>query len=80
VGGVLPNSKKEKIRISREIPGGNHTTEILVDLAAPDRSHGEDFPLQAGDIVQVAPKSGFQTVLKQWIIPSAIGLPSRVVP
>lgn len=78
VGGLLPNTKKDKIRISREVPGSNRTTEILIDLASADKSKGEDFPLQPGDVVQVAAKGWFQTSWKQMILSG--GLPYHVIP
>jgi polysaccharide export outer membrane protein len=64
VGGTLPNSQKEKIRVTRQLPGKNETTEFLVDLKASDKSQGENFLLQGGDIVEVSGKTGFGTVLK----------------
>jgi polysaccharide biosynthesis/export protein len=82
VGGTLYNSKKDKIRITREVSGSSLTTEILVDLHAIDKSKGEDFLLQAGDVVEVATKGGFQAILRQLagsIVPTVTGMPVRVV-
>lgn len=80
VGGILPNSKKDKIRITREIPGSTATAEIFVDLAAVDKSKGENFLLQGGDIVEVGTKGGFLRALGKSVIPTLTGLPIRVIP
>jgi polysaccharide export outer membrane protein len=83
VGGTLPNSKKDKIRVTRQLPGQATTTEFLVDLKAPDKSQGENFLLQGGDIVEVSTKSGFQSVLKNLansVIPMISRAPITVIP
>jgi protein involved in polysaccharide export with SLBB domain len=83
VGGTLPNSKKERIRITRQINGSSPTTEILVDLKSTDKTQGEDFQLQGGDIVEVSTKSGLQGILKGLVtafVPMASRLPIQVVP
>jgi len=82
VGGPLAYTNKDKIRIIRESPGSTATTEILIDLKDVDKSKGQDFLLQAGDIVEVSIKGGFSAVLRQLtnsIVPMAVGLPTRVV-
>ena len=43
VGGTLPDSQKDKIRIKRQIAGSSGTTELLVDLKAIDKSKGDRF-------------------------------------
>ena len=81
VGGTLPNSKKDKIRITRPIPGSISTTEFLVDLKASDKKQGEGFLLMSGDIVEVSTKTGLQTILKNLatsVVPMASSL--RIVP
>jgi protein involved in polysaccharide export with SLBB domain len=83
VGGTLPNSKKDKIRVTRQLPGQPGTTEFLVDLKAPDKSQGENFLLQGGDIVEVSTKSGLQTVLKNLannVVPMISRAPIPVIP
>ncbi len=83
VGGVLPKTKKDKIRITRQIPGSAATTEFLVDLKAPDRSKGDEFLLQGGDIVEVSTKTGLQAILENLantLIPTIANLPYRVIP
>ena len=83
VGGVLPNSQKEKIRITRRLPEGTSTTELLVDLKDKDKSKGADFLLQGGDIVEVSTKTGLQAILSglaKTMIQSPTTLPLRVIP
>lgn len=83
VGGVLPNSRKEKIRITRRVAGSTSTTELVVDLKDQDKSKGADFPLQGGDIVEVSTKTGLQAILAglaKTIIPTAASFPVRLVP
>jgi polysaccharide export outer membrane protein len=80
VGGTLPNSKKDKIRVISEIAGTSRTSEIMLDLKAVDKTQGEDFVLHPGDIVEVAPKGGFQAVFKQVLLPAMVNLPLRTIP
>jgi polysaccharide biosynthesis/export protein len=82
-GGILPKTKKDKIRIIRQIPGSASTKEFLVDLKAPDRSKGEEFLLQGGDIVEVSTKTGLQAILANMansVVPNMTGLAVRVIP
>jgi protein involved in polysaccharide export with SLBB domain len=82
VGGILPDGKKDKIRIRRQIPGSATTNDIFVDIKARDKSQGEDFLLQGGDIVEVSGKTGFQAALSSFtksLLPMVVGLPTRVI-
>jgi len=82
VGGILPDGNKNKIRIRRQIPGSAANTEIFVDIKARDKSQGEDFLLQGGDIVEVGGKTGFQAALSSFtktLMHMVIGLPTRVI-
>lgn len=83
VGGVLKGSKRDKIRITRQIPGSTATTEFLVDLKAKDKSNGENFLLQGGDIVEVSAQTGLQAILTSMasnVVPNMMNLPYRVIP
>lgn len=60
-GGVLPSTKRSKIRIVRSWPDGNR--EIFVDLERINKSEEPDLTLVAGDIVEV-PTSIGKLVLK----------------
>lgn len=83
VGGTLPNSKLDKIRITRQIPGSSTaTTELLVDLKDKDKSKGEGFLLQGGDVVEVSTNTGltgFLHFLYKTAVPLASSLPLRVI-
>jgi polysaccharide export outer membrane protein len=82
VGGTLPDSKRDKVRIVRQAPGSAAKTEIFVDLKAIDKHQAEDVELLANDIVEVQTNSG-KRLLKSFIgaiIPNVAQLPVRVVP
>jgi polysaccharide export outer membrane protein len=83
VGGTLPNSKKDKIRITRQIPGSVATTEFLVDMKASDKTKGEDFLLKGGDIVEVSTNTGLKTILSKLgtsFMSMGSNLPYRIIP
>lgn len=82
VGGTLPDTKRDKIRIVRQAPGSTAKTEIFVDLKAIDRRQAQDIELIANDIVDVPTNSG-KRLLKSFlgaVVPSVGQLPVRVVP
>ena len=82
VGGTLPDSKKDKVRIVRQAPGSTAKTEIFVDLKAIDKRQAEDVELIANDIVEVQTNSG-KRLLKSFlgaVVPSVGQLPVRVIP
>ncbi|HEY0546089.1 MAG TPA: polysaccharide biosynthesis/export family protein [Pyrinomonadaceae bacterium] len=81
-GGVMPDTKKDKVRIVRQKPGTIEKTEIFVDLRAVDKHQAEDVVLLAGDIVDV-PESSGKKLLKSFlgaVVPSVGQLPIRVIP
>jgi polysaccharide export outer membrane protein len=81
-GGTAPSTKKDKIRIIRQLPGGTTKQEILVDLSAIEKRKAEDVDLKANDIVNV-PSSGAKTLLRSLmgaIVPTVSQLPVRVIP
>ncbi len=81
-GGVMPDTKKDRVRIVRQTPGTTAKTEIYVDLKAIDKRQAEDVVLLAGDIVDVPVSSGKQ-LLKSFlgaVVPSVAQLPIRVIP
>jgi polysaccharide export outer membrane protein len=55
-GGVLPSTKRSKIRIIRVQPAGN--TELFVDLEKVNRREQPDLLLEAADIVEVPTSIG----------------------
>jgi polysaccharide export outer membrane protein len=81
-GGLMPDTKKEKIRVTRQGTGGSAQTEMLVDLNAIEKKQAQDVVLISGDIVEVPVSEGkrmLKTLLGS-VIPSVGQLPLRVVP
>jgi polysaccharide export outer membrane protein len=81
-GGLLPDTKKEKLRIIRVDADGGNRREIPVDWAAIDKGKAEDIALLPNDIVDV-PVAGGKRLLKAIIgsgATSAGQLPIRVIP
>jgi polysaccharide export outer membrane protein len=81
-GGVLRDSKTDRIRIVRRQPGSAAMSEILVDLNAITRKKAEDIALQPNDIVQV-PESTGKSLMRSLlgvVAPSVGQLPVRVIP
>lgn len=79
-GGLLPDTKKDQIRITRQHQGSNRQ-EIVVDLKAVASRKARDIELQANDIVEV-PTAGGKRFLRRLIgdvVPSAARLPLYVV-
>ncbi len=80
-GGVMPDTKSDKVRIIRQIPGSTSKTEIFVDLKGIDKRRAEDVVLQANDIVDV-PMSGGKRFLRSIvsaIAPAISNAPVRVI-
>lgn len=81
-GGVLRDTKSDKIRIVRQEPGSTTKQEIYVDLKAIEKKKSEDISLQANDIVDV-PESGTKSFLRSLlgtVAPAVSQLPVRVIP
>jgi polysaccharide export outer membrane protein len=81
-GGKMPDTKSDRVRVIRQLPGSTTKTEIYVDLNAIDKRKAEDIVLQPNDIVDVPTASG-KRLLKSFIgaiVPSVAQLPVRVVP
>lgn len=80
-GGLLPDSKKERVRIIRQMPGGKK--EIYVDLLAIDKQRAEDVTLAANDIVDVPSSNTTSKKILRGVLssffPSLGQLPVRVV-
>ena len=80
-GGTAPSTKKDKVRIIRQLPGKGKQ-EIPVDLKAIEKNKAEDVALLANDIVDV-PISGTKSILRSLlgtVVPSIGQLPVRVIP
>lgn len=81
VGGMMPDTKKEKVRIIRQEAGGAGSREIFVDLKAIDKHQAEDVALMPNDIIDV-PVSGGKRILRSLVgavVPSVGQLPVRVI-
>ena len=81
VGGTMPDTKKEKVRIIRQETGGQGSREIFVDLKAIDKHQAEDIALLPNDIIDV-PISGGKRILRSLVgavVPSVGQLPVRVI-
>jgi len=81
-GGLMPDTRNERVRIVRQPPGSATKTELFVDLKAIDKRQAEDVVLQAGDIVDV-PTAGGKRLLRTLVgavVPAVGQLPVRVVP
>jgi polysaccharide export outer membrane protein len=80
VGGFMPDSKKEKVRIVRQESGGA-SREIFVDMKAIDKHQAEDIALLPNDIIDV-PVAGGKRVLRSLVgavVPSVGQLPVQVI-
>ena len=81
-GGEQRDTKRDRIRIIRQLPGSTTKHEIYVDLKAIEKHQGEDIALQANDVVDV-PNSAGKTLLRSLmgtIVPMVSQLPVRVIP
>lgn len=80
-GGTAPNTKKDKVRIIRQV-AGTQKQEIVVDLTSIEKNKTQDVALLANDIVDV-PVSGTKRLLRSLVgavVPSVGQLPVRVIP
>jgi polysaccharide export outer membrane protein len=57
-GGTMLDSKTNRVRITRQVPGSTKQAELFIDLVAIQKHQAEDLLLQPGDIVEVATASG----------------------
>jgi polysaccharide biosynthesis/export protein len=81
-GGTKQDTKKDKIRIVRQEPGGLVKKEIVVDLSAIEKRNAEDMQLLPNDIVDVPASTG-KSILRGLIggsTQSLTQLPIRVIP
>lgn len=81
-GGTAPSTKKDKIRIVRQLPGSTTKQEIYVDLGAIEKRKADDIMLMPNDIVDV-PISGTKSLLRSLmgaVVPAVSQLPVRVIP
>jgi polysaccharide biosynthesis/export protein len=80
-GGLMPDTKTDKIRIIRQEAGGANKQELYIDLRSIERRRSEDVVLQANDIIDV-PTSGGKRLLRSLagaIAPAISQMPVQVV-
>jgi polysaccharide biosynthesis/export protein len=81
-GGLLPDSDVTKIRIQRQTAGSLSKTEEVVNLKEITKKSKPDILLQPNDIVEVPAVGGSKRFFKdiiRTIVPSIVGLPTRVL-
>jgi polysaccharide export outer membrane protein len=80
-GGEQRDTKRDSVRIVRQLPGSKAKQEIRVDLRAIEKRQAEDVALQANDIVDV-PTSASRSLIRSLvgtIVPAVSQLPMRVI-
>jgi polysaccharide export outer membrane protein len=80
-GGVMPDTKRERVRILRQTQGSTNKQEIFVDIGAIEKRQAQDVVLQADDIVDV-PIAGGKRLLRSLVsgvFPAAGQLPVQVI-
>lgn len=81
VGGFMPDSRKEKVRIVRQEAGGAASREFFVDMKAVNERRAEDVALLPNDIIEV-PVAGGRRILRSLvgtIVPTVGQLPVQVI-
>jgi polysaccharide export outer membrane protein len=81
-GGTRQDTKKDKIRITRQTPGSASRTELLVDLSAIEKKRAPDVALLPNDIIEVQ-TSEAKSLLRGLLgggAQSLTQLPIRVIP
>jgi len=81
-GGTAPSTKRDKVRIVRQLAGSTQKQEIYVDLRAIEKNKAEDIALMPNDVVDV-PISGTKSILRSLlgtVVPTISQLPVRVIP
>ena len=80
-GGEQRDTKRDSVRIVRQLPGSATKQEIRVDLGAIEKRRAEDITLQANDIVDVPTSTGKSLLrsLMGTLVPSVSQLPMRVI-
>lgn len=81
-GGLLPDTKKENVRLIRRSASDDTKQIILVNLKAIEKQQAADVTLQPDDIIDV-PVNGSKRALKSVlnaVVPGISQLPVRVIP
>jgi polysaccharide export outer membrane protein len=81
-GGPGPSTRKDKVRILRQVAGSTRKQEIFVDLTAIEKNKSEDLALLPNDVIDV-PISGTRSILRSLVgavVPTVTQLPMRAIP
>jgi polysaccharide export outer membrane protein len=83
VGGVLPDTKTERVRIIRQPPGTATPTDLYVDLKAIEKKQVADVALQANDIVELPRATGaaqsLKNIMRGFVPVLTQSLPMRII-
>jgi polysaccharide export outer membrane protein len=81
-GGTAPSTKRDRVRVIRQLGGNVGKQEIIVDLNAVEKKQAADLVLMPNDIVDV-PISGTKSFLRSLmgaVAPAVSQMPVRVIP
>jgi len=80
-GGLMPDSKKESVRIIRQDPVTKKNSEIIVNLKAIDKRQAPDVALQPNDIIDVQVSGGKRLLrsLVGTVVPTVGQLPVQII-
>ncbi len=81
-GGLAPGAASEKVIIRRHVPNSINRNEMIVNLKAINQGKSDDVLLLPNDIIEVPGPSGskkFFSRIFDSLVPSIIGLPTRVI-
>lgn len=79
-GGTMPDTRKESIRVLRQLPGSTSKTEIIVNLNAISKRKADDLELMPNDIIDVPTAAGKRLLrgILSAMVPTA-SVPLRIV-
>jgi polysaccharide export outer membrane protein len=81
-GGLASGAASDKIIIRRHVPNSINRNEMIVNLKAINQGKVDDVLLLPNDIIEVPGPSGSKKFLSRIIdslVPSLVGLPTRVI-
>lgn len=81
VGGFMPDTKKEKVRVVRQEANGAGSREFFVDMKAISERKAEDIALLPNDIIEV-PVAGGKRLLRSLVgavVPAVGQMPVQVI-
>lgn len=82
-GGLLPDTKAERVHIIRQPPGTTTPTDLYADLKAIEKKQIADITLQANDIVELPRATGagpaLKTIMRGMVPVLTQSLPMRII-